>query len=172
MYQKDLQLCLRDSKLRLTANIEETLGEHGGSVVLLVNIPTHPTQPMQFGDLRYLHLLYADKGLKIIAVPCDDFNQSVSLHIDIVRRFCTNMFRLPFPIYEKVTCRQEQATPLMATLQCEQAGGPIRTAFEKFLIDHNGTLRARFPGNVVCHDASFTAQLQAMIRTRKHDAAF
>ena len=49
------------------------LGEYSGEVILIVNVASYCGNTAQYEDLQKLHDLYASKGLRILAFPCNDF---------------------------------------------------------------------------------------------------
>ena len=49
------------------------LNKYSGNVVLVVNVASKCGYTPQYKDLQTLHDKYADKGLKILAFPCNQF---------------------------------------------------------------------------------------------------
>ena len=51
------------------------LGDYSGNVMLIVNVASYCGNTAQYKDLQKLHDSYFEKGLRIIAFPCNDFGK-------------------------------------------------------------------------------------------------
>jgi glutathione peroxidase len=67
---------------------------------------------------------------------------------DEIQTFCSTTYGVTFPLTEKIDVNGEQRHPLYAelshTADAEGVDGDIRWNFEKYLIDRQGNVVARF----------------------------
>ena len=73
------------------------LNDYRNKVVLLVNTASYCGFTKQYNDLQKLWDDYKDKGLIVLAVPSNTFNQEKSSD-DEVKKFCEVNFNINFPI--------------------------------------------------------------------------
>ena len=71
--------------------------DYRNKVVLLVNTASYCGFTKQYNDLQKLWDDYKDKGLIVLAVPSNTFNQEKSSD-DEVKKFCEVNFNINFPI--------------------------------------------------------------------------
>jgi glutathione peroxidase len=94
------------------------------------------------------HPLYAEQGFSVVGVPCNQFmGQEPGTHEEIVE-FCSTTYGVTFPLMEKIDVngddRHALYEVLTATADAEGVDGDIRWNFEKFLVDRDGNVVARF----------------------------
>ena len=73
------------------------LNDYRNKVVLLVNTASYCGFTKQYNDLQKLWDDYKDKGLIVLAVPSNTFNQEKNSD-DEVKKFCEVNFNINFPI--------------------------------------------------------------------------
>ena len=74
-----------------------SMSDWRGQPVLVVNTASQCGFTYQYEALQQLHETYRDKGLVVLAVPSDDFNQELS-DAAAVKDFCTVNFGLDVPM--------------------------------------------------------------------------
>jgi len=126
---------------------EQALSDYQGKVVLIVNTASKCGFTPQYEGLQTLHDTYAERGLVIIALPCNQFRgQEPGTNVE-VQEFCQMNYGLSFPVMGKIEVNGEGRHPLYRYLT-EQAGGlfnnNIKWNFTKFLVDRNGQVVDRF----------------------------
>jgi glutathione peroxidase len=134
-----------------------TLGEiTGGKPALLVNVASQCGLTPQYTALEALHEKYADQGFTVVGVPCNQFGAQEPGSPDEIAEFCSSTYGVTFPMTEKVEVNGEGRHPLYAELveTADENGhtGDIQWNFEKFLLDADGTVIARFSPKVVPDD--------------------
>jgi glutathione peroxidase len=122
--------------------------KYQGKVVLLVNVASKCGNTPQYKPLEGLHEKYAEKGLAIVGVPCNQFGgQEPGTAADITE-FCTKNYGVKFDMLSKVDVNGDDACPLYKSLTSKESdpkfAGKINWNFEKFLFDRKGQLVARF----------------------------
>ena len=118
------------------------LNNYRGKAILITNTASRCGFTNQYADLEQLHKDYQDKGLVVIAVPSNDFNQELSSNSK-VKEFCSVSFGLTLPITEVTTIRGNKAHPFYSWLKREHGFQP-KWNFYKVLLDKNGSFHASF----------------------------
>ena len=121
---------------------------YAGDVVLLVNVASKCGLTPQYNDLQALHGKYADQGLSIVGVPCNQFGNQEPGTSEQIAEFCQKNYGVEFDMLAKVDVNGENACSLYKYLTSQKAnpdfGGEISWNFEKFLFNRQGELVARF----------------------------
>jgi glutathione peroxidase len=124
------------------------LGRHRGNAVLVVNVASHCGLTPQYAGLQRLAEEYADRGLVVLGVPCNQFGAQEPGTPEEIAEFCETGYGVSFPLTEKVEVNGPGRHPLYAALvdTADPAGhtGDIRWNFEKFLVAPDGSVAARF----------------------------
>jgi glutathione peroxidase len=126
------------------------LSHYKGKVLLIVNVASKCGFTPQYKGLEALYEKYKDKGFEILAFPCNDFGgQEPGTNEEIVT-FCSTTYNVTFKLFDKIKVLSDERSPLYAKLinndVTEQ--GDVKWNFEKFLIDKNGNIVARFRSKV------------------------
>ena len=116
--------------------------EFKGKAVLLTNTASRCGFTNQYSELEKLHQAYKDKGLVVIAVPSNDFNQELSSNLKI-KEFCNVNFGLTLPMTEVTSIRGKEAHPFYQRLKREYNFQP-KWNFYKVLLDKKGNFHASF----------------------------
>jgi len=128
------------------------LGQYAGRVVLIVNVASRCGQTPQYKGLQKLHEKYNEQGLDILGFPANEFgNQEPGSNEDIAA-FCEKNYGVSFDMFAKVIVKGEGICDLYQYLTSKETNpdfaGDIKWNFEKFLIDRQGNIIARFPTRV------------------------
>ena len=116
---------------------EVDLGSYKGKVILIVNVASACGFTPQYEGLQDLFERYKDKGLEILAFPCNQFGSQEPGSNDQIKTFCEDKYSVSFKLFDKVDVIGEHASPLFNYLN-EVAGRDIKWNFTKFLFDQNG----------------------------------
>ena len=87
--------------------------------------------------------------MTVLGFPCNQFGgQEPGTDAEILD-FVTSRFAVTFPMFSKIEVNGDGAAPLYRWLKEQQPGGgtssDIAWNFEKFLVDSDGEVVARFP---------------------------
>ena len=119
-----------------------------GKVLLLVNTASFCGYTPQYRGLEALQERYAAAGLVVVGFPSNDFGGQEPGSNAEVQDFCEGTYGVRFPMFGKVTVRGAGQSPLFAGLTAlrtpQLPSGEIAWNFEKFLLDREGRLIARF----------------------------
>tara|TARA_B100000242_G_scaffold282951_1_gene244711 strand:- start:343 stop:807 length:465 start_codon:yes stop_codon:yes gene_type:complete len=116
---------------------EVDLSSYKGKVILIVNVASACGFTPQYEGLQDLFERYKDKGLEILAFPCNQFGSQEPGSNDQIKTFCEDKYNISFKLFDKVDVIGEHASPLFNYLN-EVAGRDIKWNFTKFLFDQNG----------------------------------
>jgi glutathione peroxidase len=145
-----------------------TLGEvTGGQPALLVNVASKCGLTPQYTALEQLHEQYADRGFAVVGVPCNQFGQQEPGSSEEIAEFCSATYGVTFPMTEKVDVngehRHEVYRALVGTPDEKGETGDITWNFEKFLVDGEGEVVARFSPGVVPDDPTIVRAVEDLL---------
>lgn len=128
----------------------------GGRPALLVNVASKCGLTPQYAALEQLQRDNADRGFTVVGLPCNQFMGQEPGTADEIAEFCSATYGVTFPMSEKIEVNGEGRHPIYRTLvqTPDQTGraGDIAWNFEKFLIDADGAVVARFDPRTVPDD--------------------
>jgi len=126
------------------------MSKYAGNLVLVVNVASHCGFTPQYDGLEKLYQEYKDKGLVILAFPCNQFGGQEPGDAAEIMSFCKLNYGVTFPIFSKIKVNGKEAHPLYNYLKTElpdTLGGRIKWNFTKFLVDRTGKPIKRFESN-------------------------
>lgn len=118
----------------------------GKNAYLIVNVASQCGLTNEnYSQLQQLYSKYMDRGLEIIAFPCNDFGQQEPGSPEEIVCFAQSK-KATFPLMGKVVVNGEDAHPLYKFLSHGSGifGGPLEWNFTKFLCDKDGRPVKRF----------------------------
>ena len=117
-----------------------------GKVLLIVNVASKCGNTPQYAGLEDLYKKYKDKGFEILGFPCNDFGGQEPGTNTEIKQFCTTNYDVTFKLFDKIKVLGKDKSPLYARLinNSITKTGDVKWNFEKFLIDRNGNIVARF----------------------------
>ena len=121
--------------------------QYRGSVVLVVNTASKCGFTPQYKTMQEAYTKYKDSGLVVLAFPSSDFDDLELKSNSEIKEFCVKKYGVTFPLFEKGHVRGSDAQAVFRFLTeqgDENLRGEVEWNFEKFLVDRNGKLRARF----------------------------
>lgn len=126
----------------------DALSPLAGNVTLVVNVASKCGLTPQYEQLENLQKTYSGRGFNVLGVPCNQFMGQEPGSPEEIASFCSSTYGVTFPMTEKIDVNGENRHPLYAELtpvaDAEGADGDIRWNFEKFLVDRDGKVVARF----------------------------
>jgi len=119
-----------------------------GKALLVVNTASFCGFTPQYKALQALWERYRDRGLVVLGVPANDFNQEPGAAAEI-KKFCEVNYSIDFPLADKVAVTGTAAHPFYrwAVAELGESAAP-RWNFHKYLVDAQGRLAAWFPTRV------------------------
>lgn len=124
------------------------LALYKGKVLLVVNVASKcGFTDANYTQLTELHNKYSDKGLEILAFPCNQFlNQEPGSSHDAQEFACTR-YKAEYPIFQKVRVNGPATAPAYKFLKASKPGflgSRIKWNFTKFLVDKDGIVLQRY----------------------------
>lgn len=133
--------------LTLIDGTDTDFGRFKGEVVLVVNVASRCGLTPQYAGLEALHNKFREQGFTVLGVPCNQFlGQEPGADAEIAE-FCERNFGVTFPLAAKTDVQGEKQHPLYAELTRFSNAGlpePVQWNFEKFLVNRDGSVIARF----------------------------
>jgi glutathione peroxidase len=145
------------------------LSDQSGKVTLMVNVASKCGLTPQYTGLEAIHERYADQGFAVLGFPCNQFGEQEPGSPDEIATFCSTTYGVTFPMFEKIEVNgegrhalYEQLTPVA---DGEGHSGDIRWNFEKFLVDRDGTVIARFSPLVEPESDQLTDAIETALKS-------
>jgi glutathione peroxidase len=140
------------------------LSEYKGKVVMIVNVASKCGFTPQYEALEAVYKKYADKGLVIIGFPANNFGAQEPGTNDEIETFCKSKFGVTFPMMAKISVLGDDKAPLYQFLTQKQTAGDfageIGWNFNKFIVDRNGNVIARYNSKAKPDDAVITDEIE------------
>lgn len=127
------------------------LSDYQGKALLIVNTASKCGYTPQYAGLQKLYETYRERGLEVLAFPCDQFGHQEPGTNDEIQQFCQLNYGVTFPVFARIEVNGPQADPLYKFLKAEIAGEKghdISWNFAKFLVDREGRVVQRFEPSV------------------------
>lgn len=145
-----------------------TLEQYKGKVLLVVNTASKCGLTPQYEGLEKLYNTYKDKGLVVVGFPANNFmGQEPGSNSDI-QDFCQKNYGVSFPMMSKISVKGSDIHPLYAFLTDKSKNGlvdgDIKWNFQKYLIDKNGKVIAKFDPRTKPLDDEITSKIKALLK--------
>jgi len=141
-------MTIYDIPIRTLSGEPSSLADLKGKTLLLVNVASKCGLTPQYVGLERLHERFADRGFSVLGFPCNQFMGQEPGTPEEIAEFCSTTYGVTFPLFEKIDVNGDARHPLYGALtevaDAEGKAGDIQWNFEKFLVDPNGEIVARF----------------------------
>ena len=142
-------------------------GIAGDRVALVVNVASRCGLTPQYAGLERLQERYADAGLVVVGVPCNQFGGQEPGSPEQIAEFCSSTYGVTFPLTAKVEVNGPGRDPIYAQLtetpDADGEAGDIQWNFEKFLLDGSGAVLARFRPRTEPDDPAVLERIDALL---------
>lgn len=165
----------------------KTIQDFDAKAYLVVNVASKCGLTPQYEALQALYQKYKDQGLEILAFPANEFLAQEPGTDAEIQNFCSTHYKVTFPVNRKIVVKGEGQHPLYKALTESQpeaiknengqfetlltgkgliTGAPhdIHWNFEKFLLNAEGEIVARFFPDIAPDDARITGQVEALLQ--------
>jgi glutathione peroxidase len=140
------------------------LAPYQGHVLLIVNVASACGYTPQYKGLQALHAKYAAQRFAVFGFPCNQFGQQEPGSAAQIATFCEQRYGVTFPMFAKVEVNGPRPCALYKHLTAQPTqpapAGPIQWNFEKFLLDRDGTVVARFRAHVAPESAQLVESIE------------
>ena len=135
-------MTLTDLSVRTADGADVPLADYAGRVLLVVNTASRCGFTPQYDGLEALHRRYADRGLAVLAFPCNQFGAQEPGDAAEIATFCRTSYEVTFPVFAKVDVNGPAADPLFVALKDAAPGllgsKGVKWNFTKFLVARDG----------------------------------
>jgi glutathione peroxidase len=151
------------------------LRDYAGSVILIVNVASKCGLTPQYTALESLYESHRDRGLVVLGFPANNFGAQEPGENAEIAAFCSTTYDVQFPLFAKISVLGDDQHELYRELIAQAPtatvkpgsdfraellrygitpGRPIDVLwnFEKFLVDRQGNVVARFAPDVTPDD--------------------
>ncbi len=144
---------------------EEALETYKGKVVLVVNVASKCGLTPQYKGLQDLYEQYQGQGLEILGFPANDFMGQEPGTDTEISEFCEINYGVTFPLFSKITVKGEEMHPLYQELTTmpEPIGGDVLWNFQKYLLNRDGEVVAKFGPRTEPQDPELVAQVECLL---------
>ena len=84
---KIMEINVKETTVICADGSSKKLGEYSGKVLLIVNVASYCGNTTQYEGLQKLHDLYSEKGLRVIAFPCNNFGNQAPDSFEEIKNF-------------------------------------------------------------------------------------
>lgn len=164
---------------------ETDLSQYKGKALLIVNVASKCGLTPQYEGLQKLYTDMKDKGFEILAFPANNYLGQEPGTEEEIKDFCSTNYNVTFPMFAKLSTKGDDQHPLYKYLtetkpdtdvndgaleerlkgfdQRRSTPSEVLWNFEKFLVDQNGEIVARFAPDVAPDDARLLEKINAII---------
>jgi len=174
---------IQDISVKTITGGEDSLANHAGKVLLVVNVASKCGLTPQYEGLEKLYADYRDKGFEVLGFPANNFREQEPGTDAEIADFCKLTYDVDFPMFSKISVAGEDKHPLYAALTEAQphahssSGGGMRTRlegfgietnpepevlwnFEKFLVNREGDVVGRFAPDTAPNDPAMVEAIE------------
>lgn len=152
---------LYDLKLTKTDGETLSLSSLKGKTVLFVNVATRCGYTGQLDDLEKLYKKYEKKNFTIVGIPSNDFGGQTPEGDKEVAKFCRLKYGVTFPLLSKTPVTGDKKPELVKILL--KGGEEIGWNFEKFLVNKEGNVVARFKSGIEPLSSELTKKIDSIL---------
>jgi glutathione peroxidase len=147
---------------------EVKMEQYRGKVLLIVNVASKCGFTPQYAGLQKLYLTYKDQGFYVLGFPANNFLSQEPGSNEEIKNFCSTTYDVTFPMFAKISVKGDDKHPLYRFLTEEQTdpqfAGEISWNFNKFLVNKDGKITARFGSKVKPEDAQLIAAIEKALK--------
>ncbi len=147
---------------------EVKLSAYKGKVALVVNVASKCGYTPQYDGLQAIYTKYKDQGLVVLGFPANNFMGQEPGTNEEIKTFCQTKFNVSFPLFAKISVKGDDMHPLYQFLTSKETNpefaGNITWNFNKFLVDQNGKIIARFDTKEKPEGEKITQAIEAALK--------
>ncbi len=162
---------------------ETNLEAYKDKVLLIVNVASKCGLTPQYEGLEKLYENYRGQGFEVLGFPANNFHGQEPGTEEEIKDFCSTNYDVQFPLFSKISVKGDDQHPLYHYLVEAKPDTDVNDSkfeeglrnyghtratpeellwnFEKFLINRDGDVVARFAPGVTAEDARLTAKVEA-----------
>ena len=140
------------------------LNDFRGKPVLIVNTASYCGFTKQYNDMQNLWDKYKDKGLIVIGIPSNSFNQEKTNNND-VKEFCEVNFNINFPLTEITEVKGDNAHEIYKWAKDNHGKAAIpKWNFYKILINNEGKIEDTYASLTNPTSKRITKKIESLLK--------
>jgi glutathione peroxidase len=147
---------------------EVKLDAYKGKTALIVNTASKCGYTPQYEGLQKIYDKYKAQNFVVLGFPANNFMGQEPGTNEEIKNFCTTKYKVTFPMFAKISVKGEDIAPLYDFLTSKdknpQFAGDISWNFNKFLVDKNGKVIARFSSKDAPESEAVTKAIEAALK--------
>ena len=150
-------------------SIESITGEtinfkdYKNKVILVVNTASYCGFTKQYDELQTLWDLYKEKGLIVLGVPSNSFNQEKNNNVDI-KEFCEVNFNINFPLSTILDVKGDNAHEIFKWAKLNHGKSAIpKWNFYKILINKEGKIEDTYASLTSPTSKKITKKIESLL---------
>lgn len=160
-----------DFKMKDIDGKDVKLKKYKGNVLLVVNTASQCGFTPQYEGLQKIYGKYQAQGFYVLGFPANNFKGQEPGSNEDIKEFCKTKYKVTFPMFAKISVKGEDQDPLYAFLTSKETNpnfaGEITWNFNKFLIDRQGKVVARFSSKDTPDGEAVTAAIEKYLKENK-----
>jgi glutathione peroxidase len=158
---------IHDFVMKDISGADLPLSRFRGKALLLVNVASKCGFTPQYSGLQSLYERYKEKGFEILGFPANDFLWQEPGSDSEIKQFCSTKYNVSFPLFSKISVKGKNIHPLYKLLTEKETNprfsGKITWNFNKFLVNKEGEIVARFDSKVDPLDEQVLKAVEAAV---------
>lgn len=146
------------------------LKKYKGNVLLVVNVASKCGYTPQYEGLQAIYEKYQSQGFYILGFPANNFGGQEPGTNTEIKEFCESKYKVKFPMFAKISVKGEDQDPLYKFLTEKetnpQFAGDITWNFNKFLVDRDGKIVARFSSKDTPESEAVTSAIEKFLKEK------
>jgi glutathione peroxidase len=160
-------MSIYDAPIATLTGDPSSLAQYADKALLIVNVASKCGLTPQYEALQALYERFADRGLVVVGVPCNQFMGQEPGTSDEIAEFCSVNYGVTFPLTEKVDVNGDDRHAVYAELvdvaDADGYTGDIRWNFEKFVVAPDAASVVRFDPQTKPDAADVVAAIEAVL---------
>ena len=152
-----------DHKIKSNTGELINLNQFKNNIVLIVNTASYCGFTKQYADMEKLWDKYKKKGLVVLAVPSNSFNQEKT-EDSAVKEFCEVNFNITFPITTITNVKGDEAHEIYKWASENYGKSAIpKWNFHKILINKNGKVAETYSSFTKPMSKKITSKIESLL---------
>jgi len=141
------------------------LNAYAGDVVLIVNTASKCGLTPQYEGLQALYESHKDEGFVVLGFPANNFGNQEPGSDDEIETFCEQRYGVSFPMFSKISVKGDDIHPLYKQLtgMPEPIGGEVQWNFQKYVVDRDGRVVAKFGPRTAPDDPELVGLIESLL---------
>lgn len=157
-------MSVHDFTVKTIDDQDKNLKDFKGKVLLIVNTASRCGFTPQYKGLEAVYQEFKGQGFEVLGFPANNFMGQEPGNNQEIKNFCELKFKTTFPLFAKISVSGSDIAPLYQYLTSVNGfSGNISWNFNKFLIDKNGHVVARFGSSTEPQSVEIVDQIKKLL---------